>query len=180
MRQEGERFVFVDESGTQTTLTRLYAWAPHDQRATESVPRRRGKTTTFIAALTWTGMYAPWTLEGAMDRQAFDVYITQVLVPLLHPGQIVVLDNLSVHKSPTARAAIEAAGCTVQFLPAYSPDLNPIEQLFSKVKAILRRLKGRTRAALLDAIAVASQAVTLNDARGWVLHAGYRLIPSSP
>src|SRR5262249_10210115 len=166
MRQAGERFVFVDERGTQTNLTRLYGWARHDQRATELVPRRRGKNTTLIAALTWTGVPAPWTLEGALDRQAFDIYVTQVLVPTLHPGQIVVLDNLSVHKSPTARAAIEAVGCTVQFLPAYSPDLNPIEP---KVKAILRRLKSRTRAALLDALAVASAAITPVDARHWVL-----------
>jgi len=177
--QAVERFVFLDESGTQTTLTRGYGWAPHDQRATEAVPRRRGKNTTFIAALTWDGLQAPWTLEGAMDRRAFDVYITQILVPTLRPGQIVVLDNLSVHKSPTARAAIEAAGCTLQFLPTYSPDLNPIEQMFSKVKAILRRLKGRTRAALLDALAVASDAVTPADAHGWFTHAGYRLVPPS-
>ncbi len=167
--------MFLDESGTQTNLTRRYGWAPHNQRATEVVPRRRGKNTTFIAALTWHGLQAPWTLEGAMDRQAFDIYITQVLVPTLHPGQIVVLDNLSVHKSLTARAASEAAGCTLQFLPAYSPDLNPIEQVFSKVKAILRHLKGRTRSALLDALAVATAAVTPTDARGWFAHAGYRL-----
>lgn len=179
MRQASERFVFVDESGTQTNLTRLYGWAPHDQRATEAVPRRRGKNTTFIAALTWDGLQAPWTLEGAMDRRAFDVYITQILVPTLRPGQIVILDNLSVHKSPTARAAIEAVGCTLQFLPAYSPDLNPIEHLFSKVKAILRHLKGRTRAALLDALAVAGDAVTPADAHGWFTHAGYRLVPPS-
>jgi transposase len=115
-----------------------------------------------------------------MDRPAFDVYITQVLVPTLRPGQIVVLDNLNVHKSPTARATIEAAGCTVQFLPAYSPDLNPIEHLFSKVKSVLRRLKGRTRAALLDALAVATAAITPADARGWLTHDGYRLaVPSS-
>ncbi len=179
MHQAAERFVFRDESGTRTTLTRLYGWAPHDQQATEAVPRRRGKHTTFIAALTWDGLQAPWTVEGAMDRRTFDVYITQILVPTLRPGQIVVLDNLSVHKSPTARAAIEAAGCTLQFLPAYSPDLNPIEQMFSKVKATLRRLKGRTRAALLDALAVASDAVTPADAHGWFIHAGYRLVASS-
>jgi transposase len=177
MRQDSERFVFLDESGPQTNLTRVYGWAPHDQRATESVPRRRGKNTTFIAALTWDGLHAPWTLEGAMDRHAFAIYVTQVLVPTLHPGQIVVLDNLNVHKSSTARAASEAVGCIMQFLPAYSPDLNPIEQLFSKVKAILRRLKGRTRAALLDALAVASAAVTPRDAQNWILHAGYRLVP---
>jgi transposase len=179
MSHHAERFVFLDESGTQTNLTRGYGWALHDQRATEPVPRRRGKNTTFIAALTWEGVQAPWTLEGAMDRQAFDVYVTQVLVPRLHPGQIVVLDNLNVHKSPAARAAIEAAGCTLQFLPAYSPDLNPIEQLFSKIKAILRRLKGRTRTALLDAIDLASAAITLANARAWVLHAGYRPAPLS-
>ena len=178
-QHSADRFVFLDESGTQTTLTRLYGWAPHDQRATESVPRRRGKNTTLIAALTWQGVQAPWTLEGAMDRRAFDLYITQVLVPTLQPGQIVVLDNLSVHKSASARAAIEAAGCTLQFLPAYSPDFNPIEHLFSKIKAILRRLKARTRDALLEAIAVARDAITVADAQGWFLHDGYRLLPTS-
>lgn len=177
MPHAAERFVFLDESGTQTTLTRLYGWAPHDQRATESVPRRRGTNTTFIAALTWEGVQAPWILEGAMDRRAFDISITHVLVPTLRPGQMVVLDHLNVHKSPTARAAIEAVGCTMQFLPAYSPDLNPIEHLFSKIKAILRRLKARTRAALLDAIAAASAAITSANAQAWILHAGYRLLP---
>ena len=112
-----------------------------------------------------------------MDRRAFDVYITQVLVPTLHPGQIVVLDNLSVHKSANARAAIEAAGCTLHFLPAYSPDFNPIEHLFSKIKAILRRLKARTRDALLEAIAVARDSITVADAQGWFLHNGYPLLP---
>ena len=157
-------------------MTRRYGWAPHNQRATEPVPRRRGKNTTLIAALTWQGVQAPWTLEGAMDRRAFDLYITQVLVPTLHPGHIVVLDNLSVHKSANARAAIEAAGCTLHFLPAYSPDFNPIEHLFSKIKAILRRLKARTRDALLEAIAVARDAITVADAQGWFLHDGYRLL----
>ena len=176
-QHSADRFVFLDESGTQTNLTRLYGWAPHDQRATESVPRRRGKNTTLIAALTWQGVQAPWTLEGAMDRRAFDLYITQVLVPILQPGQIVVLDNLSVHKSASARAAIEAAGCTLLFLPAYSPDFNPIEHLFSKIKAILRRLKARTRDALLEAIAVARDAITVADAQCWFLHDGYRLLP---
>ena len=146
------------------------------QRATESVPRW-GKHTTLSAALILQGVQAPWTLEGAMDRRAFDLYITQVLVPTLHPGQIVVLDNLSVHKSANARAAIEAAGCTLHFLPAYSPDFNPIEHLFSKIKAILRRLKARTRDALLEAIAVARDAITVADAQGWFLHDGYRLLP---
>ena len=179
-QQPVEQFVFLDESGTQTNLTRPYGWAPHDQRATESVPRRRGRNTTFIAALTWQGLLAPWTLEGAMDRQAFDTYITQVLVPTLRPGQIVVLDNLSVHKSVTARRAIEAAGCSLEFLPPYSPDLNPLEHGFSKLKAILRRLKARTRDALLDAIALASDAITSDDAHGWFLHDGYGLATPVP
>ena len=105
------------------------------------------------AALTLQGVQAPWTLEGAMDRRAFDLYLTQVLAPTLHPRHIVVLDHLSVHTSARARAAIEAVGCTLPFLPAYSPDFNPIEHLFSTITAILRRLKARTRDALLEAIA---------------------------
>jgi transposase len=119
-------------------LTRLYGWAPHDQRATGSVPRNHGTNTTLVAALTPEGLQAPWTIEGAIDTEAFELYVKEVLGPLLRPGQIVVLDNLSVHKAARIRKAIEARKCAVLFLPPYSPDLTPIEQAFSKLKAILR------------------------------------------
>lgn len=170
-----EQFVFVDESGTHTSLTRLYGWGPHDQRAVGAVPRNHGKNTTLVAALTPAGLQAPWTIEGAIDTAAFERYITEVLGPTLRPGQVVVLDNLSVHKAASIREAIEAVHCEVLFLPAYSPDCTPIEQAFSKIKALLRGLGARTREALLEAVRLAVDAVTREDAVAWFAHAGYAL-----
>jgi transposase len=156
-------------------LTRLYGWAPHDQRAVGSVPRNHGKNTTLVAALTPEGLQAPWTIEGAMDTAAFARYVQEELGPLLRPGQIVVLDNLSVHKADSIREAIEARQCTLLFLPPYSPDFTPIEQAFSKVKAILRGLGARVRDGLVEAIRLAVDAVTRDDAVAWFTHAGYAL-----
>ena len=170
-----EQLVFVDESSTHTSLTRLYGWAPHNQRATGHVPRNHGKNLTFIAALTAHGILAPWTVEGAMDTTAFEVYVTQVLIPTLHAGQVVVLDNLSVHKAAHIHEALTACGCTLLFLPPYSPDCNPIEQAFSKIKSVLRTLGSRTRDALLDALAHALETITAHDAAAWFAHTGYSL-----
>lgn len=156
-------------------MTRLYAWAPHDQRATGSVPRNHGKNTTLVAALTPDGLHAPWTIEGAMDTAAFERYVEEVLGPTLRPGQIVVLDNLSVHKAESIRQAIERRGCTLLFLPPYSPDYTPIEQAFSKIKALLRGLGARVRDALLEAIRLAVDAITPDDAVAWFAYAGYPL-----
>jgi transposase len=156
-------------------LTRLYGWAPHDQRATGSVPRNHGKNTTLVAALTPEGLQAPWTIEGAMDTAAFERYVSEVLGPTLRPGQVVVLDNLSVHKANSIREAIEARGCELLFLPPYSPDFTPIEQAFSKIKAVLRRLGARVRDALVEAIRLAVDAITPEDAVAWFAHAGYPL-----
>jgi transposase len=156
-------------------LTRLYGWAPHDQRATGSTPRNHGKNTTLVAALTPAGLQAPWTIEGAMDTAAFACYVEQVLGPTLRPGQIVVLDNLSVHKADSIREAIERRGCDLLFLPPYSPDYTPVEQAFSKVKAILRRAGARARDTLLEAIRQAVEAITRDDAAAWFAHAGYPL-----
>lgn len=167
-------FVFVDESGTHLALSPRYAWAPRGQRAPGRVPRNWAKNTTLVAGLSLAGIQAPWTIAGAMDTDAFAVYVDQVLGPTLQPGQTVFIDNLSVHKAARIRAAIEACGCRLVFLPAYSPDLNPIEPAFSKIKAILRRVAARTREALLDGIERAVGAVTPADALGWFQHAGYR------
>jgi transposase len=156
-------------------LTRLYGWAPHDQRATGSVPRNHGKNTTLVAALTPAGLQAPWTLEGAMDTEAFERYVQEVLGPTLRPGQLVILDNLSVHKAATIREAIEARDCELLFLPPYSPDCTPIEQAFSKVKALLRGVGARARDALLEAICLAVDAITREDAVAWFANAGYAL-----
>jgi transposase len=170
-----EQFVCVDESGTNISLTRLYGWAPHDRRATGSVPRNQGKNTTLVAALAPDGVQGPWMIEGAMDTATFVWYITEQLAPTLRPGQVVVLDNLSVHKAASIRHALEARGCTLLFLPPYSPDFTPIEQAFSKIKAILRRLGARTHEALWEAMRVAVEAITPDDAIAWFAHAGYAL-----
>jgi transposase len=170
-----ERLVFVDERGTHTALTRLYGWAPHYRQAPGSVPRNHGKNTTLVAALTPEGLQAPWTTEGAMDTAAFERYVEEVLGPTLQPGQIVVLDNLSVHKAESIREAIVARGCELLFLPPYSPDFTPIEQAFSKVKALLRGLGARVRD-LLEATRRAVDAIIREDALAWFIHAGY--VPS--
>ena len=178
--RDPQTFVFVDESGTHTALTRLYGWAPHHQRATGSVPRNHGKNTTLVAALTPAGLQAPWAIEGAIDTAAFERYIQDVLGPTLRPGQLVILDNLSVHKAASIREAIAARDCDLLFLPAYSPDYTPIEQAFSKVKALLRGLGARTRDALLEAVGQAITAITPADATAWFQHAGYTLSAPAP
>jgi transposase len=169
------QLVFVDESGTHIALTRLYGWAPQDQRATGSVPRNHGKNTTLVAALAPDGLHEPWLIEGAMDTATFEWYITQELAPTLRPGQVVVLDNVSVHKAESSRQAIEARRCQLLFLPPYSPDFTPIEQAFSKIKAILRGLGARTKEALQEAVRLAIEAITRQDATAWFAHAGYAL-----
>ena len=174
------RLVFVDERGPHTRLARLYAWAPRAQRAQVHVPRHHGKNTTLVAALTGDGIQAPWTLEGAMDTAAFVVYIREVLAPTLRPGQLVILDNLSVHHAAPIHPLIDARGCQLLYFPAYSPDLTPIEQAFSKIKAHLRRLAARTRDALLDALARALNTITPTDAHGWFGYAGYTTLAPSP
>lgn len=168
-----ERFVFVDECGSHIALTPLYARAPKGQRAQGSVPRNRGKNTTLIASLSLEGMGAAMILEGSANGAAFELYVDQFLAPSLHAGQIVVMDNLRAHKGERVRQAIEAKGCQLLFLPAYSPDLSPIEETFSKLKSYLRRTGARTREALEEAICQALFTVTAQDARGWFSHCGY-------
>lgn len=129
----------------------------------------------MVATLTPAGMGPSLVLPGALDRDAFDAYVVRVLVPALRPGQTVVLDNLSVHKSAAARRAIEAAGCALRFLPAYSPDLNPIEPAFAKLKGRLRRAAARSFDAVAEAIGAAYPAITAGDARGFFRDAGYNL-----
>jgi transposase len=167
-------FVIVDESGTNLNLTPLYARAPRGERAYGQVPRNTPKNTTLIASLTLAGMGPAMTLEGATDTAAFVAYLEQVLAPALRPGQIVVLDNLSAHKSERVRRLIEGRGAELWYLPAYSPDLSPIEQAFSKLKTLLRRAQARTREALEQAIAAALDQITAADAAGWFTHCGYR------
>ena len=170
----------MDESGTHTSLTRLYGWAVHNQRATGAVPRNHGKNTTLVAALTPQGLQEPWLLvDGAMTTEAFEWYIRERLAPRLRPGQMVVLDNLSAHKAASIREALVERLCDLLFLPPYSPDFTPIEQAFSKLKAILRGLGARTQDALQEAVRLALAAITRDDAVAWFAHAGY-LLPAQP
>lgn len=166
-------FVIVDETGSNLNLTPRYARAPRGQRAYGTVPRNTPPTTTLIAAMSTAGMGAAMVLDGATDTAAFEAYVQQFLAPTLQPGQVVVLDNLSAHKSPRIRTAIEACGCELWYLPAYSPDLSPIEEAFAKLKLLLRRAAARTKAALLDAIADALAQITAMDAQGFFAHCGY-------
>jgi transposase len=167
--------VFVDESGTNLAMTPRYGRAPRGQRVVGTAPRNHGPNTTVIAALSPTGIPAAMTVEGAIDRLAFDAFVQQVLVPSLVPGQTVIWDNLSVHKSATAHTLIEAADCQVCFLPPYSPDFAPIESAFSKLKTFLRRTQARTRIALDEAISAGLATITTADAHGWFTHCGYQL-----
>jgi len=174
LKHDPKRLVFIDESGFNLAMTPLYARAPKGQRAYGQGSKNRGENSSLIAALSLDeGVCAAMTLEGAVDGIAFQVYVKEVLVPELRPGQVVVLDNLQVHKNQAVREAIAAQGCELLFLPSYSPDFNPIEQAFSKLKALVRKHKARTKRALDDAIAAALKAISLQDVIGWFGHAGY-------
>ena len=166
--------MWVDECGTHTSMTRLYARAPRGLRAYGSVPRNRGKNTTLIASMTLEGaMGEAMVFEGSTKAFVFEAYVEHFLAPMLKEGQIVVMDNLAAHKTEKVRKLIEARGAKLWFLPAYSPDLNPIEEAFSKIKARLKKAAARTKEALLEAIAEALESVTLQDAAGWFAHCGY-------
>jgi transposase len=174
-RFDARRLVFLDESGFNTSMTRLRARAPRGKRAYGKVPRNRGKNTTLIAAITLEGgMGISMTVEGATDALAFEAYVERFLAPTLEEGQVVVLDGLGAHRTRKVRELIEARGADLVFLPSYSPDLNPIEEAFSKIKALVRKEGARVREALVEAIGRALSAVTIEDAAGWFAHAGYR------
>ena len=147
-----ERLVFVDETWASTNMARRYGRAPRGQRLRAGVPHGHWKTTTLIAGLRTTGMVAPFVLDGAINRDAFEVYVERVLVPDLRPGDIVIMDNLSSHKGPRVRALIGAAGASLSYLPPYSPDFNPIENAFARLKALLRQAAERTVEGLWTAI----------------------------
>jgi transposase len=167
------RLVFVDECGTHTSMTRRKARAARGSRARGAVPRNRGPVTTLLAGLSLAGMTPAMTVEGGTTAAVFATYLERVLLPALRPGQVVVVDNVGAHKPERMRALVEAAGCQLVFLPAYSPDFSPVEEAFSKLKALIRAAGARTRAALDAAIAAALDAITAADAAGWFTHAGY-------
>jgi transposase len=174
-----DRLIFVDETGTHTRMTPLSTRAPRGQRADGHVPRNQTRNTTLIAALTLTGLDAPMVLEGAMDREAFVAWLRQCLVPILRVGQVVVLDNLNLHKGTQVGQMIEEADGTLRYLPAYSPDFSPIAGAYSKVKARVRRAGKRTQGELEAAIGEAVGTVSAHDAAGWFRHCGDRL-PGQP
>jgi transposase len=173
-RVDAERLVFVDEMGTNVSHSPLYAWSRRGKRAFCSAPKNWGKNVTLLASITRRGLGPCLAVEGATTREVFEAYLECVLAPTLGPGHMVVMDNLSSHKGERVKEIIERRGCELLYLPPYSPDLNPIEQAFSKVKGLLRKAEARTREALIEAMGQALSAVSARDARGFFGHCGYR------
>ena len=173
MRQEPHRLVFIDETAVKTNMTRLRGRAPKGERLTAAAPFGRWRTQTFIAGLTSDALIAPWIIEGAMNGDAFATYIETQLAPVLEPGTVVILDNLSTHGNARAAAALRARGCWFLFLPPYSPDLNPIEMAFSKLKAHLRRIGARTFHHLQTAIGDICDLFEPDECLNFLQHAGY-------
>jgi transposase len=170
-----KRLVFVDEMGVHTSLAPLYGYSPKGERVRLGVPRNRGENTTLLASITLGGMGETMAIEGSTNREVFEAYVEHALAPTLQAEQVVIMDNLSAHKPARVREMIESRGCELIYLPAYSPDFNPIEEAFSKIKGMLREAGARTKNALVGALGEALSAVSVQDARGYFEHAGYRL-----
>jgi len=168
-----DRLVFIDETGASTKMARLYGRSLRGTRCVAPIPHGHWQTTTFVGALRATGMTAPMVLDGAMDGAAFEAYVKEVLASTLRPGDIVVMDNLPAHKRAQIRIAIEAAGAQLMYLPPYSPDLNPIEMAFAKLKAALRKAAARSLEALWQAIAQALTTFTPQECSNFFAAAGY-------
>ena len=172
---DAERLIFVDESSTNVALTPRYARAPKGERARGKAPRNWGKNVTLISSIGVEGMGASMSIEGSSDTDSFGRYMREVLAPSLKAGQIVLMDNLSVHTSGWVRELIEGRGCQLWLLPSYSPDMNPIEEAFSKVKGLLRKAKARTLETLFEATSQALEAISAENARGYFEHCGYKM-----
>jgi len=172
------RFVFLDETGTNLGMTRLYARAEGQARAHGSAPKNQGQNVSVIGSIRLDGEITAMNFPGSLDGEAFHVYAKEILAPTLRPGDVLVMDNLSVHQNKRACNVIEACGAEILFLPPYSPRLNPIEECWSKVKTILRTIAARTSEALDDGITYALNAITPSDAQGWFEHSGY-VVPSA-
>lgn len=169
------RFKFLDEAGSNLAMTRLYGRAARGERVVETVPQNYGENITMLASLSLSGIEAPMTINGAVDAIVFKVYLEQVLSPTLKAGDIVVMDNLPAHKVAGIKELIEASGAQLIYLPPYSPDLNPIEKCWSKIKTYLRAAKARTREALEKALREALLLITEEDAVGWFKSCGYAI-----
>jgi transposase len=172
-----KKLVFIDETGANTKMTRRYGRAPAGQRVVGWVPHGHWKTTTFVGALRSEGLVAPMVIDGAMNGDLFVAYVRQVLVPTLRAGDIVVMDNLASHKRVAAVRAIEGAGCSVAYLPPYSPDYNPIELAFAKLKAKLRAAELRTIDRVEGFFGTAHDHFTNDECRNYIRHAGYTATP---
>jgi transposase len=168
-----DRFVFLDETGASTNMVRRYGRCPRGERLVDTTPHGHWMTTTFVAGLRASGVIAPLVLDGPMTGAWFRAYIEQMLAPALRPGDVVVMDNLAAHKVTGVEDAIRAAGASVLYLPSYSPDLNPIEQFFAKLKAMLRSAASRTKDALWDTIGRALDAFPEAECRNYLAHCGY-------
>jgi transposase len=175
---DADRLVFVDECSTHTSLAPLYAWSRRGERALCSVPRNWGTNITLLASMSVGGIGPCLAVEGPTTREVFETYLQRLLAPSLKPGLVVVMDNLSSHKGGRVKELIEERGCKLLYLPPYSPDLNPIEEAFAKIKGLLRKAGARTREALIEALIEAMgralEAVTAKDAHGFFEHRGYR------
>jgi len=167
------KLIFVDETGASTTMARLFGRAPRGERCIAAVPHGHWKTTTFVGGLRLCGMTAPMVIDGPMNGPAFLAWVEQMLAPTLQPGDIVVMDNLPAHKPAAVRNAIERRGAELRYLPPYSPDLNPIEMAYSKLKALLKKASARTIETLWSAIADAIGQITRTDCLGYFTAAGY-------
>ncbi len=165
--------MFIDETWASTNMARRYGRAPRGRRLRVGVPHGRWKTTTFVAGLRLTGVVAPFVLDGPINRHAFETYVEKVLVPELRPGDGVIMDNLSSHKGPRVRAMIEAAGASLLYLPPYSPDFNPIENAFAKLKALRRKAAERTVEGLWTAIGRLLGTFTPAECANYFQAAGY-------
>lgn len=172
---EADRLVFVDESGAATNLVRTHARSVAGSRARGKAPAGRYGQLTMLGALSLQGLQALMTIPGAADTDVVVAFTEHILVPTLRPGQVVLMDNLSPHKAPRVRELVEGAGCELLFLPPYSPDFSPIEEAWSKLKALLRTAAAHTKEALEAAIARTLDKITAADARGWFKHCGYAL-----
>ncbi len=172
------RLVFLDETWASTNMARRYGRAPRGERLVMPVPHGHWKTTTFVAALRVGGLTAPTVVDGAVNGELFEAYVRQQLVPTLGPGDVVVMDNLAAHKRPGVRAAIERAGCRLVHLPPYSPDLNPIELAFAKLKALLRKAGERTVARLWDLLGRLLDEFSPAECRNFFKHCGYAATPT--
>ena len=172
-RTDPSRLVFIDETGTKTNMAPLCGWAPCGERLIGKAPHGHWQTCTFIAALRHDRVEAPWLLDGPVNGECFRLYVEKVLVPTLQPRDVVIMDNLGSHKSKAVRRAIRAVGATLLFLPKYSPDLNPIEQLFAKLKRWLRDAAERTRDAVCNAIARILDTITATECANYLANAGY-------